>query len=217
MHELGFLAPSPRLAGNWCRASLLSSSVLEAVSFVTPTLESFFMRTVAQVAATQAPGGARNLARIFIREEASHSASHRRLNDALRQHLGGVPPGLDAIDALLDWTERHMSLHARLVLVDFMERGSEVLSRAYLDREAAWSFECAFARRLFALHASEELRHGGFIAELWGPERGQGKLLAFIICAWATIGFGAAYLTLSVPWIMLRKRNGRPGRERNAS
>ena len=43
------------LSGAWCNANAVTSSIMEAVSFVTPVMEKFFIRTVAEGLSPQTP------------------------------------------------------------------------------------------------------------------------------------------------------------------
>jgi predicted metal-dependent hydrolase len=217
MQHLKELSPIPDLSGAWCNSDMLVSSVMEAVSFVTPTLEKFFIRTVAEVLAG---GGASpevcRQAREFIREESSHSVAHQRFNAALLDYLDTPPPALAMIERLLDATKQRLSLPARLQLVEALEHASEIVSARYLRREAAWAFQCAFARRLFAQHAREEMGHRAVVQDMRPAQADSGRGAAAVVLglAWLVIALaGAAYLMRAVPWILRRK--GRRGR--NAS
>lgn len=215
MQSLKRLSPIPDLSGAWCNTSLWVSSTMEAVSFVTPSLERFFIRTVAEVMAA-ADGGGKAVAgalrpqvQAFVREESRHSIAHQRFNRALLGYLGEAPPALALIDRLLSAARRRLSVAARLRLVEALEHTAEWLSTRYLQREPAWVFQCAYARRLFAQHAREEIGHRAVIHALQPGASGPGpaaKAAVFGLVWLAIVLAGGTYLLLSVPWILRRKR-----------
>ena len=88
MKNLEHLAPLADLSGARCDGDAVVSSVMEAVSFVTPALEGFFIKTIARVRSTQSDPELDQRAREFMREEAEHTRAHRKLNAALLGYLG---------------------------------------------------------------------------------------------------------------------------------
>jgi hypothetical protein len=204
MKALDALRPADALRGAWCQRSVLLSAALEAISFVTPALEAFFIRTVHAALADPLAPDVRSRAQHFIREEARHSAAHRRLNHVLAGYLRSVPPALPAVERGLAWATRRLSPENRLLVVEVMEQGSELASTAYLRREGHWRVDCAFARHLFAQHAREEIGHVSVIRDLHATPARPRRLAR----AAATIGLacaGIAYLAVAVPWIVHRK------------
>jgi hypothetical protein len=208
MKALDTLTPAAALRGAWCQRSVVLSAALEAISFVTPALEAFFIRTVhAALPGLDAPA-ARARARTFIREEAHHSAAHRRLNAVLTAYLRAPPPPLRAVEGALALATRRLSPANRLLVVEVMEQGSELASNAYLRREGRWRVDCAFTRHLFAQHAREEIGHVSVIREMQAPAAPPRRLARALF----TIGLaaaGIAYLAVAVPWIVHRKRQVR--------
>jgi len=208
MESLAQQAPDARISGAWCNASLAISALLEAMSFATPALERFFIQAVCDAARHARDPTLQSRAHDFVQEEARHSRAHRNFNLALTGYLGARPPGLRAIEWLLALATRHVSRHTRLASVEALEQVSETLSARYLRFECGATFDCPYARHLFAQHAREEIGHAAVIHDLLVPCRGSGRLIkaaAYSIAATA----GTAYLALAVPWIILRKLSAR--------
>jgi hypothetical protein len=213
MQRLEQLTPDDRISGAWCDSNIVISAVLEAMSFATPVLERFFIRTVCDAAKHVPDPATKGRANEFVQEEARHSVAHRRFNLALGRYLEGTPPGLRQIEALLDLATRHLSLAARLLSVEVMEQGSAMGSAAYLRFERGRTFDCPFARHLFAQHAREEIGHAAIIRDLRGAASLSGWFVKAAACL-ATAAAGIAYLAVAVPWIILRKhRARRPDKE----
>ncbi len=203
------LPSSSDLAGAWCNGDAVASSVLEAISFVTPVLEKFFIRTVADLCPDRGAPELEACRRAFIREEASHSRAHRRFNAALAGYLGGPPPGLATIAGLLRRVERRLSPRTRLLLVASLEHFTAVSSKAYLRWQGGWHFSCAGPGELFAAHAREELGHRSVVFDLW-RSRGAAGRAGRLFAVGATLLAGAAYLSLAGLWILHRKSGRRP-------
>jgi uncharacterized protein len=209
MQSLTPLTTPAELAGPWCNADARTSAALEAVSLITPTLERFFIRTVADCMPLQGNNAElERLCREFIREEAEHTGAHRKLNTALLDYLKTPPPGLAAIERLLDIGSRRLSLSARVALVAALEHFTAVLSKSYLRHQDDWRFGCPYARDLFSRHASEEIEHRSVTFDLW-RQRGGGGVPARFVAITAILLVGALYLGLAVPWILHRKSGGR--------
>jgi predicted metal-dependent hydrolase len=210
MQALSPLTSPDEVAGPWCNADARTSATIEAISFVTPALERFFIRTVADCLPLAADPDLERRCREFIREEAEHTGAHRQLNGALLVHLGSPPPGLAGVDRLLAGASRHLSLAGRVALVAALEHLTAVLSKSYLARQDAWCFQCAYARDLFLRHAHEEIAHRAVAFDLW-QQRGGGNIGARLVSIGTIMAAGAAYLCRAVPWLLYRKCNRRLG------
>lgn len=198
------------MSGAWCNSSVVTSSIMEAVSMVTPVLENFFIRTVAEALKEERETELGQRCHEFIREESNHSRIHKKFNQALIRYLGKTPPGLAMIEALLDGTRRHLSLSSRLLLAAALEHMAAVLSKVYVKQEGSMHIESAFARELFVLHAREELAHCSVVFDLWRSKDATGRLgrsLTILVILLA----GAFYVTAAVPWILYRKSGKRLG------
>jgi uncharacterized protein len=196
------------LAGPWCNADARISASLEAVSFVTPALERFFIRTVADclpLAGNDAE--LERLCRAFIHEEAEHTGAHRKLNSALLDYMKTPPPGLAAVEGLLDMVNRRLSLSTRVALVAALEHFTAVLSKSYLRSLGNWRFGCAYARDLFHQHACEEIDHRAVAFDLW-LHRGGGAMPVRLAAIASILTVGAVYLGMTTPWILHRKNGG---------
>lgn len=209
MRGLTPLTATAELAGPWCNSDAATSAVLEAVSLVTPALERFFIRTVADcLPLTDKAPELERLCREFIREEAEHTGAHRKLNNALLDYMRTPPPGLATVEKLLDIANRRLSLSSRVALVAALEHFTAVLSKSYVRHQAAWRFNCAYARDLFAEHAREEIDHRSVAFDLW-QHRGGGSVPIRFAAIGAILIMGGAYLCAAAPWILHRKNGGR--------
>lgn len=211
MHRLNRTAAAEDLSGNWCNDDAVASSIMESISFVTPELEKFFIRTVAEGLDGRQEPGLDQRCRAFIREESLHSSVHGKLNAVLLRHLGRTPPGLGLIERLLDAATVRLALPTRLLAAAALEHYTAVLSKVYMAQENKLDIRNAFARELFAQHAREELAHRSVVFDLWLANGMAGRMaraatVLAILCA------GAIYVSLSVPWILHRKTGKRPVR-----
>ncbi|MBI4995437.1 MAG: metal-dependent hydrolase [Rhodocyclales bacterium] len=208
MQGLTPLTAPADLAGPWCNSDARASATLEAVSFVTPALERFFIRTVADclpLAGNDAE--LERLCREFIHEEAEHTGAHRRLNSALLTYMKAPPPGLAAVEGLLEFVNRRLSLSTRVALVAALEHFTAVLSKSYLRSHGRWQFGCNYARDLFHQHALEEIDHRSVAFDLW-LHRGGGSVPVRLAAIASILMVGAAYLGVATPWILHRKYGG---------
>ena len=192
------------LSGAWCNANAVTSSIMEAVSFVTPVMEKFFIRTVDEGLSPQTPAALKERCMTFIYEEADHSRVHRKFNASLTGYLGGMPPGLALLDTLLDGTRKHLSLSSRLLLAAALEHYTAVLSKAYLAQSDKMDIRSEFARELFVRHAREEIAHRSVVFDLWRNQSG-GDRFKRSLTVLAILLAGGVYIAVAVPWILHRK------------
>jgi predicted metal-dependent hydrolase len=210
MPNPGRTAPAEDLSVTWCNSSAAMTGIMEAISFVTPVMEKFVIATIAEGIAGEAnsPLGAR--CRQFVREESNHSRVHKEFNASLLDYLGMHPPGLAAVQALLNGARKHLGHSSRLQVVAALEHFAAVLSKGYLKQEGGWHFRSAAARELFARHAREELAHRCVAFDLWsshGPTGSAGRAVTLL----AIVLSGLIYVCVAVPWIIHRKTGGRLG------
>lgn len=204
MQHLEHLTTNEDLSGTWCNANAVTSSIMEAVSLVTPVLEKFFIRTVNEGLCEETTPALRERCLTFIREEADHTRVHKKFNTSVLRYLGRTPPGLTRLDALLDGTRKRLSLSSRLLLAAALEHFTAVLSKVYLAQEARLDFQSAFAQALFAHHAREEIAHRSVVFDLWLSKGTNGRFKrSLTVLAILLVGF--AYLSIAVPWILHRK------------
>ncbi len=196
---------------NWCNADAATSSVMEAVSFVTPVLENFFIRTVVEGCRAHNQETLHQRCRKFIHEESNHSLVHKKFNAALLERLGKQPPGLALVSRLLDATRQHLSISKRLALAAALEHFAAVISKLYLNQHPRLVFGSTYAKELFDMHAQEELAHRCVVFDLWLANGVHGRLyrLATILLV---LFAGAAYVGIAVPWILHRKTGKRFGK-----
>jgi predicted metal-dependent hydrolase len=210
MQKLARIVPVEDLSVTWCNSNRSTTSVMEAISFVTPVVENFVIRTVSECIARQPNSPIDFRCRAFIREESYHSRAHRNFNASLLNYLGAHPPGLAFVQSLLDRARRHLSPARRLQIVAALEHLAAVFSREYLDQASEWSFGSAFARELFARHAREELAHRSVAFDLWSNNSTAGRF-GRTLTMLAILLSGLAYATAAVPWIIYRKTGNKVG------
>jgi predicted metal-dependent hydrolase len=189
---------------NWCNADAATSSVMEAVSFVTPILENFFIRTVVEGVRTQPEGELMQRCQEFIREESNHSVVHKKFNVSLTQRLNKQPPGLALISSLLDSARKHLSLSKRLALAAALEHFAAVISKLYISHDPRLIFASAYAKELFDMHAREELAHRCVVFDLWRAHGNSGhadRIMAIMAGLLASV----IYVGVAVPWILHQK------------
>ena len=167
MRDIRGALPSGLLSGAWCDNNPFATSLLEALSFATPALESFFIRTIVDILPELKEHDRIEQCRRFIQEESIHSREHRKFNTALVEYLGTHPLGLYALQGGLKIARHRLSLRSRLQLVAAMEHCSTVLSLAYLDSQESWDIGSEYASVLFAGHAAEEVAHRSVAFEIW--------------------------------------------------
>lgn len=210
VHDMIQMAPAEDLSASWCNCDPVTTSVMEAISFITPVAEKFFIVTVAEGISGRPDSELVARCSAFMREESSHSRWHGKFNASLLDYLDASPPGLAMVQSLLKAAKKHLSLANRLLLVAAMEHFNVVLSKGYLRREGGWDFRSVSAKRLFARHAREELDHRSVVFDLWSGNPSTGRvgraltMLAFLIA-------GFAYVSAAVPWITYRKTGRRLG------
>jgi predicted metal-dependent hydrolase len=200
--------PTDDFSAAWCNANPAATSVMEAISFATPIMESFLIRTVADSLPGQHDEAMAARCKAFIVDEKNHTRVHHKLNAALLGHLGEAPPALPLLRALFGAARRHLSLPNRLLLVAALEHSTAVMSMGYLKREARWRFGSPFARELFALHAAEELAHCSAAFDLWVIEGAAGRI-ARTSAVLAIMAAGLVYASIAMPWILYRKSGRR--------
>ncbi|MCK9201824.1 MAG: metal-dependent hydrolase [Gallionella sp.] len=192
------------LSGAWCNDNEVTSSIMEAVSFVTPVMEKFFIRTVDEGLSPQTSSALKERCTAFIHEEADHTRVHRKFNASLLQYLGDTPPGLAMLDTLLDGTRKHLSLSSRLLLAAALEHYTAVLSKAYLAQSDRMDIRSAFARELFVRHAREEISHRSVVFDLWRSQSG-GDSFKRSLTILVILLAGGVYISIAMPWILHRK------------
>lgn len=189
---------------NWCNADAATSSVMEAVSFVTPVLENFFIRTVVEGIRTQQDEELVQRCQEFIREESNHSVVHKKFNASLINQLGKQPPGLALINTLLDGSRKYLGLSKRLALAAALEHFAAVISKLYLSHDPKLTFESVYAQELFDMHAREELAHRCVVFDLWRAHGNRGRADR-ILAIMAGLIAGGIYVGVAVPWILHQK------------
>ena len=192
------------LPAAWCNSSATMTSLMEAVSFVTPLLENFFISTVASTLKGQVDFPLAQRCREFMHEEANHSRLHNKFNAYVLEHLGKTPAALRWVQQLLTGSRKYLPLSAQLLLVAVLEHITGILSKAYLATESHWQFHSAFAQELFGWHAREELAHRAVAFDLClskGAYGGFTRALAML----GVLFVGSLYLLSAVPWILYGK------------
>jgi len=195
-------------SGAWCNANELTSSFMEAISFVTPILEIFFIRTVSKAITVQTNPDLQQSCRAFMREEAIHIRAHRRFNASLLKYLHTIPPGVAMIQSLLNLAKQYLSLSHSLMLATTLEHFSAVLSKQYLVQQSQWHFLCLFTKELFAQHAREELAHRSVVFDLWFSH-GKSSPIERTLIVFAVLFSGLVYVAIAIPYILYHKKGKR--------
>ena len=196
------------MSGAWCNSSVVTSSIMEAVSFVTPVLENFFIRTVSESLDRTRTSALDQRCLAFIREESGHSRAHKRFNQSLTGYLGMLPPGLAMVERLLNKARNNLSLSRRLLLASALEHFAAVLSKSYLHQEKRMEISSSFARELFIHHAEEELAHRSVVFDLWLSKQAAGRFWRTVTLLAILFG-GFLYLSVAMPWILYQKQGKR--------
>ena len=204
MKHVHHLALTEDLSGTWCNSSAVTSSVMEAVSFVTPVLEKFFIRTVHESLSEQTPVALRERCRAFILEETEHSCVHKKFNTSVLKYLGHKPHGLGMVESLLDGAHRLLPLPYRLLIAAALEHFAAVLSRAYISQGGRLDFESCFAREMFLQHAREEIAHRSVVFDLW-LNKGASGWFSRTLTILGIMLAGFVYVSVSVPGILYKK------------
>lgn len=199
-------------SGPWCNDDCTTTAVMEAISFATPLLETFCVTAVARALSSK-PLGAElaEQCRTFAREEAGHSRIHRRLNAFLEAYLHTPPPGLQAVQWLLDGAKHRLSLADRLLVVAAIEHCAAVLSKSYLQWVGERPFRVAFVKDLFTQHAREELAHRAVAFDLSVSIGRSGRARRALALSVVVLA-GLLYLTGAAAWILHRKSRRRTGK-----
>ncbi|MFA6202210.1 MAG: metal-dependent hydrolase [Gallionella sp.] len=196
------------LSHSWCNDDVVVSSVMETVSFVTPVLEGFFIRSVAQGMRVHKDSALVRRCQEFIREESSHSRAHKKFNTVLLDYLGRPPRGLAMVSAMLDAARQYLSVSQQLGLAAALEHLTAVMSKLYVGQQHGLKFASRYAQELFAMHAEEELGHRSVVFDLWQANEPGGRFNRFVIIALVLL-VGSVYVGLAVPWILYRKMERR--------
>jgi predicted metal-dependent hydrolase len=206
------LSSGDSFSGPWCDDDCTTTAIMEAISFVTPLLETFCVTTVARVLCSEALGAElAERCRAFAREEAGHSRIHMRFNASLEAYLHRPPPGLQTVQRLLDGARRRLSLANRLLVVAAIEHCAAVLSKVYLQWVGARRFRIAFVKDLFTQHAREELAHRAVAFDLSVSIGRNGRARRALALS-AVLLAGFLYLTGAAAWILHRKSRRGTGR-----
>jgi predicted metal-dependent hydrolase len=192
------------LSGPWCNANAVTSSIMEAISFITPALENFFIRTVADGMPDKHDSALHQRCVAFIHEEASHTRAHGVLNRSLLDYLKHAPPGLRSMQMLLGSLRKYARQPTLLFLVVALEHFSTVLSKRYLMLHQDWQIGCPYAKTLFEQHALEELGHRSVVFDLWTGYSSRSRP-ARATAIWAILFLGMLYISIASPWILYQK------------
>ncbi len=189
---------------NWCNDDPVTSSIMEAVSFATPVLENYFIRTVIDGIRSPQSTELENRCHGFIHEESTHSRMHKHFNSLLIKRLQSTPPSLGMIEALLNRASKSLPLIQRIELAAVLEHFATVISKRYLQQEKTLHFSSPFPQQLFLLHAEEEIGHRSVVFDLLQSHGHRSSLKRLLTLSGALCAV-AAYVGLTVPWILHQK------------
>ena len=202
MNKTLAIQPVDALSAAWCDADVVVTSVMEAMSFVTPALERFLVQAVARQLPEQPE--LRERCRDFIREESRHRRMHALLNSSLLDYLCVPPLGLAHAESILAWARTSLSAASQLRLVAASEHLTAVLSKQYLARSVRWTFTSRSAKAVFDSHAHDELRHRSVAFDLCADAGSAGRVSRGLALASVVLG-AALYLVIASPSILRRK------------
>ena len=185
-----------------CNADSAASSVLEAVSFVTPALERFLVQSVAEHLPARAD--LRERCRDFVRDESKHRRMHMLLNARLKEALAGTPRGLARAEWVLERAKDRLSPQNRLRLVAAFEHLTSILSKHYLRQPAPSDRSGESVRAVFDLHARDELEHRAVAFDLC-VEIGAASRFGRSVALLAAVTAAAVYLGVAAPSILRQK------------
>jgi predicted metal-dependent hydrolase len=185
-----------------CNADSAATSVLEAVSFVTPALERFLVQSVAAQLPLRAD--LRERCRDFVRDESKHRRMHMQLNARLMAALAVAPRGLARAEWILERAQGRLSPQNRLRLVAAFEHLTGILSKRYLMRPAPWDRSGESVKAVFDLHARDELEHRAVAFDLC-VEIGAADRFGRSVALLAAVTGVALYLGVAAPSILCEK------------
>lgn len=170
-----------------------TEELLNALSFVFPTGEKFFIESVQHVQDRIADPVLREQAKLFIYQEAMHSKEHSRCNDVL---LEAHPHG-ERIEAFtrkcLDLNRRYTSKAVQLAATCAFEHFTAMLADRLLSAQESFmaTTNPAFAT-LWLWHAVEETEHKAVCFDVYQHVFGKGVvsyLRRIAVMFFATVGF----------------------------
>ena len=185
-----------------CNTASAATSVLEAVSFVTPALERFLVQSVAEQLPARA--GLRERCRDFVRDESKHRRMHMLLNARLMEPLAAAPQGLARAEWVLEQAKGRLSPQNRLRLVAAFEHLTGILSKRYLMRPASSDRSGESVQAVFDLHARDELGHRAVAFDLC-VEIGAADRFGRSVALLAAVTGAALYLGVAAPSILCEK------------
>lgn len=188
-----------------CNPDSAASSVLEAVSFVTPALERYLVQCVAEQLPARTDLRERCLD--FVRDESKHRRMHMVLNARLVEALAAAPRGLARAEWVLERAKARLSPQSRLRLVAAFEHLTSILSKHYLMQPVSWGRSDESVQAVFDLHARDELEHRAVAFDLC-VEVGAADRFGRCVALLAAVAGATLYLSVAAPWI-LRQKTGR--------
>ncbi|NKC30120.1 metal-dependent hydrolase [Falsiroseomonas selenitidurans] len=204
----------------WTRLPRVTEDGLNAISFLFPAGETFFVRSVAHYRDRITDPALKDAASRFIFQEAMHSKEHERSNAALRE-ANVLGAELEVVAKVLLGAARWFLPPAtRLAVTCALEHftamlAERLLSRRWLAREGT---DPAFAG-LWLWHAAEEIEHKAVCFDVYEHVFGRG-VLAWLhrIAAMALVSFCGAMGLLTAFTVVRVKLalRGRRGRARKA-
>jgi predicted metal-dependent hydrolase len=207
----------PEAAAGWTRMSRSGEDVLNAISFLFPLGEAFFVRSVAHYLDRITDPVLKAQAQDFIHQEAMHSREHARSNKALREAnaFGAELERMAAIN--LGLARRLLPRSTQLAVTCALEHFTAVLAEQLLrhrrlDQDGT---DPDFAA-LWMWHAAEEVEHKGVCFDVFQHVVGRG------VFAWLHRVLGMVLVTLfggvglAVTFAIVRLKLARQRRARPA-
>ena len=149
-------------AGNaaaWTSMSRTVEDAINAVSFLFPIGETFFVRSVKHYLPRITDPVLRDQAERFIFQEAMHSKEHSRFNLALKQ-ANAFGAELERLAALLLGLARRLLPRAtQLAVTCALEHFTAMMADLFLDHPELWANTPEDIVRLWQWHSMEETEH----------------------------------------------------------
>lgn len=152
---------------HWFGGDPARTACWSAFSLLAETAEAQFMSTGRWlVDRVEHPDAAEELTR-FMRQEASHSAVHRRLNGLLADRGLPIAAARASCDRLVDWLREESGEHGIAAMSIAGEQAIGEMGHATLDHPEHFEDAAGPVRDLFLWHWYEEVEHQAALYDGW--------------------------------------------------
>jgi predicted metal-dependent hydrolase len=164
-------------APGWIPAEADIENVLNAISFVFPPGEKFFLKTVQHYHDRITDPVLKEQVKAFVFQEAMHSKEHARANEKLALSFPQGPEIEKAIAHALDTISRHAPYSTQLAITCALEHFTAILSHELLKWQEGFinKSDPAFAA-MWLWHAVEEAEHKAVCFDVYQQVAGKGVI-----------------------------------------